>query len=91
MIKYITFASIKAHKPCAGQLRRIRRLFGRRKRIAVTVRAAQAVASWADFGWLARYTLSVPARADYDKATAPAWADYNKACAPAWAAAHMGQ
>ena len=50
---YISYANIKALHPCAGELRKVRRLFGKRKRMIVTVKRAVALASRFDFGWLA--------------------------------------
>ena len=82
-MKFLTLDQIKQHRPCPSAWRRARRLFGRRKRIAVTVRACVAVADWVDFGWLAEHLLSAPARADYRRATATARADHRRATAPA--------
>src|SRR3990167_8527092 len=93
-MKYITLEQIKAHQPCAEQFRAARRLFGKRKQIAVTVEAAVAVADKFDFHWLAVNLLppaalaeflrvTAAARAEYQRATAAARAEYERAMAAA--------
>ena len=71
---YISYASIKALHPCADQLRKVRRLFGKRKRMAVTIKRAVALASRFSFTWLAMKTLKAQARQTYNAAIAQAWA-----------------
>ena len=63
-MKYITLKQIAAHNPCADQYRTARRLFGKRKRIAVTVAPAVKVAPLFDWHWLALRLLTAPACAD---------------------------
>src|SRR3990167_6285967 len=84
-MKYITLKQIKAHQPCADEFRAACRLFGKRKRIAVTVKAAVAVADKFDFKWLALKLLTLMAWAEYQRAIAPAGAEYERARAAAWA------
>ena len=98
--KYLTLSQIKGYQPCTSAWRKVRRLFGRRQRIEVTVKRAVALAQQFDFEWLARRTLSptnyaeyeraeAPALAEYERATAPALAEYERATAPAWAAIYI--
>ena len=83
-MKYITLEQIKRHHPCASEFRRVKRFFGKRKRIVVTVRRAVAVADQFNFDWLAEHLLTtVPARQAYADATAPARQAYNDASATA--------
>ena len=79
-MKYITLKQIKQLHPCRNQYRAASRLFGKRKRMAVSVRLAESLATRFDFYWLARKLLS-----------ASAWADYNRAIAPAFARAYLTQ
>ena len=85
---YISYETIEALHPCADQLREVRKLFGKRKRMAVTVKRAVALASRFNFDWLANHALSRPAKAAYNAAKAPARAAYDAATAPAGAAYH---
>ena len=87
---YISYANIKALHPCAGELRKVRRLFGKRKRMVVTAKLAVALASRFNFGWLARKTLKAQAWQAFDAAMAPAWRAYKVASAQAYDVA-MGQ
>ena len=73
-MKYITLEQIKQHDPCASEFRKVKRFFGKRKRIAVTVRRAVAVANRFDFDWLAHHLLAAPARKAYADAKAAAFA-----------------
>src|SRR3990167_8893235 len=84
-MKYITLEQIKAHQPCAEQFRAARRLFGKRKQIAVTVEAAVAVSDKFDFHWLAVNLLTPAALAEFLRVTAAARAEYERAMAAAWA------
>src|SRR3990167_7482225 len=84
-MKHITLKQIKAHNPCREEYVKVRRFFGKRKRIAVTVKAAVAVAGQFNFDWLAEHLLTPAARAEYERATAAAWAEFKRATAPAWA------
>ena len=96
-MKYITLQQIKRHNPCASEFRKVKRFFGKRKRIVVTVRRAVAVADQFNFDWLAEKLLSAPAdkayddaraaaRKAYDDATVPARKAYDDATAAAWKA-----
>src|SRR3990167_10756848 len=82
-MKFLTLSQIKKHSPCPSAWHQTLKLFGKRKRLPVAVRACVAVADWVDFNWLAEHLLSAPARADYRRATAPARADYRRATATA--------
>ena len=99
---YISLQQIKALNPCADQFHAARRFFGKRKRVAVSVRLAVSLASKFDFQWLAQKTLTEPAQQAYDAARAPTWQAYNAAraqaqqaydaaTAQAWAKAYIGQ
>jgi len=72
--RYLSWADIKKHNPCADQYRAAHKLFGKRKRIKVTVAAAVAVADQFYFAWLAEKTLSAQALAEYRRVKAQAWA-----------------
>src|SRR3990167_6446838 len=85
-MKYITLKQIEAHQPCANQFRAARRLFGKQKRILVTVDAAVAVADRFDFDWLAENLLTPAAQKAYGEAAASAWKAYGEAAASAWKA-----
>src|SRR3990167_2858016 len=85
-MKYITLQQIKRHNPCASEFRKVKRFFGKRKRIVVTVRRAVAVADQFNFYWLAEKLLSAPADKAYDDATVPARKAYDDATAAAWKA-----
>ena len=91
---YISYQSIKYLRPCSDQLRNVCKLFGKRKRLAVTVKRAVALSSQFDFHWLAQRTLTASALQAYHAATAPslrayiavresALQAYNAATAPA--------
>ena len=82
-MKYLTLQQIKQHAPCADQFRKARRFFGKRKRIAVSVRLAVKVAPLFDWDWLADNLLTAPALKAYDEATAPARKAYSEATASA--------
>src|SRR3990167_5315207 len=82
-MKYITLQQIKRHNPCASEFRKVKRFFGKRKRIVVTVRRAVAVADQFNFDWLAEKLLSAPARRAYADAAVPARRAYAEAMAPA--------
>src|SRR3990167_8680413 len=84
-MKHITLKQIKAHQPCADEFRAACRLFGKRKRIAVTVEAAVAVAGQFDFAWLAQRLLTPAALAEYQRVEALAWAEYQRVEAAALA------
>ena len=73
-MKYITLQQIKRHNPCASEFRKVKRFFGKRKRIVVTVRRAVAVADQFNFDWLAEKLLSAPAGKAYADARAAAFA-----------------
>jgi len=90
-MKYITLKQIKAHSPCADQFRKVRRFFGKRTRIAVTVKAAVAVADRFDFNWLAFWVLTPTARAEYGRLAEAALAEYERVRAPAWAEYERGR
>ena len=71
-----------------------RRLFGKRKHIAVTVAPAVKVAPLFDWDWLAQHLLTAawadeyervtaPARAEYERVTALTLAEYERVTAPA--------
>ena len=83
---YISYQSIKDLHPCADQLRAARKLFGKRKRMAVTVQRAVDLSSQFNFGWLARNTLTAPALQAYSAAMVPAQQAYDAATAQAWQA-----
>ena len=69
---YISYQSIKDLHPCADQLRVVRKLFGKRKRMAVTIGRAVALSSQFDFNWLAQGTLTGSALQAYNAARAQA-------------------
>ena len=85
-MKYITLEQIEQHNPCASEFRKVKRFFGKRKRIVVTVRRAVAVADQFNFDWLAEKLLSAPARRPYADAAVPARRAYAEAMAPAYKA-----
>src|SRR5574341_269324 len=85
-MKYITVNQIKALNPCADQFCRFKRFMGKRQRIAVSVKAAIAVADQFDFDWLANRLLTAAARKAYNEAIAAARKAYSEAKAPAWKA-----
>ena len=79
---------------CRDQVRLFRARFG--ESVDVTPELCASVAAEFDFSWAARYLLSppalaeyqrakAPARAEYQRATATAFAKYQRATAPAWA------
>ena len=82
-MKYITLQQIKQHDPCADQFRKARRLFGKRKRIAVTVALAVKVAPLFDWRWLSNKLLNSTARRAYAEALATAQRAYDEATVPA--------
>ena len=88
---YITYAQIKALKPCVKELRKVKRWFGTRRRVRVTERVAVAVAGLFDFNWLAIRTLSHSAWRAYDETRATARRAYGEATATAWARAYISQ
>ena len=82
-MRYSTYQQIKALHPCSDQLRKAHRLFGKRKRMRVTVDRAIALACEFDFEWLAERTLTGAARQAYEQARAAVWQVYKQAEAPA--------
>ena len=82
-MKYLTLQPIKAHKPCPDQFRRARRLFGKRKRIAVTVALAVKVAPLFDWDRIAEELLTAATYKAYDEAKVAACKAYNAATAAA--------
>ena len=82
-MKYITLQSIKAHNPCEDQYKKACKLFGKRKRIAVSVRLALSVADQFDWDWLAQKFLSATAEKACNEARAPALNAYREARAAA--------
>lgn len=84
MPHYITQNQIKAHNPCPSEWRKARRLFGKRQRIRVTVKAAVSLAHRVPFCWLAAKLLTAPAQAEYFGVTAPAWKEYKRIMEAAW-------
>ena len=101
-MKHITLKQIKAHNPCASEFRKVKRFFGKRTRIAVSVRLAVSVATRFNLHWLAEKLLTptalkaydeatAPAEKAYDEATAPAEKAYREAKAPAFARAYLAQ
>ena len=90
-MKYITLEQIEQHNPCASEFRKVKRFFGKRKRIVVTVRRALAVAHQFKFNWLAEHLLTVPARKAYNDARVVARRAYADATAAAFARAYLEQ
>ena len=82
-MKYITLKQIKAHNPCASEFCKVKRFFGKRTRIAVSVRLAVSVATRFDFDWLTEKLLTPAARKAYAEARAAAWKAYHEGEAPA--------
>ena len=82
---YISLQQIKALNPCADQFHAARRFFGKRKRVAVSVKVAVVLAQRFDFNWLAQRTLTRQSRQAYNAATAPAQQAYEAATARAQA------
>ena len=80
---YISYQSIKDLRPCADQLCTVRKLFGKRKRMAVTIGRAVALSSQFDFNWLAQGTLTGSALQAYNAARAQALQAYSAATAQA--------
>jgi hypothetical protein len=79
---------------CESQRDKFKKLFG--KSVMVTEELAIKHAQDFDWSWAAKYLLSEPARAEYERVRAPAlavynnvltaaWAEYSRATEPAWA------
>ena len=83
---HIALKQIRALHPCEDALRDVRRFFGARKRVQVTVKAAVAVAQRFNFEWLAETTLRGDARRSFKAFTEGAFGAHYTAAITAWRA-----
>ena len=73
-------------RACRDQVDFFRSKFG--ESVDVTPELCASVAAEFDFSWAARYLLSPPALAEYQRVDASALAEYQRATAPAFANAY---